>query len=62
MVKPELHHHHDLQINIDILNLVSFVILITILNLFSLDVMEFTYLIQRIHAYLFEPLSMLLLG
>ena len=61
MVEPELYHHHDLQIDVDILYLVSLVISIAILDFFSLNIMEFTYLIKCIHTYLFEPLSMLLL-
>ena len=61
MVEPELHHHHNLQIDVDILYLVSFVISIAIFDFFSVDIMELTYLIKRIHAYLFVSLSMLLL-
>lgn len=62
MVEPELHHHHDLQIDVDILDLVPFIICIAIFDFFSADIVEFTYLIKRIHADLFESLSVLLLG
>jgi hypothetical protein len=61
MIQPELYYHHDLQIDVDILYLVSLVISIAIFDFFSLDIMEITDLIKCIHAYLFEALTVLLL-
>ena len=59
MVEPKLHHNHNLQIDVDILNLVPFIICKIIFNLLSANIVEFADLIKCIHANLFKSFSVL---
>jgi hypothetical protein len=60
VVKPQLGYHHNLEVDPDILYLVSFVQSVVIFNLIPLYVMELTNLIQSVDTDLLEPLSVLL--
>ncbi len=61
MVEPKFHDYHDLKVDVDVLNLVSLVIGIGVLDFFPLNVMEFTNLIQIVLTYFLESFTVLLL-
>ena len=60
MIQPEFDNHHDLKVDVDVLNFLSLVVGVDILDLFSADVVELAYLIKGIHTYFLKPFALLL--
>ena len=62
MIQPQLDYNHNLEIIIDVLHLVSFILIKVILDLLPGDVMEHAYLVKSISAYALKPLTVLSLS
>lgn len=62
VVQPQLDNYHNLEIIIDVLNLVSFILVKVILYLFSRDIVKQADLVECIRWDAFKPLAMLRLG
>ena len=62
VVQPKLDYNHYLEIVIDVLNLVSFILIKVILDLLPRDVMEHTDLVESICGDALKPLTVLSLG
>ena len=60
MIQPKFHNNHYLQVHVNVLNLVSFVILEVVLDFLALYVVKLANLIKCIHRDFLKAFAMLL--